>query len=165
VDEATLKKCPTPAEYLFGGPCASADPAREDHGLKKITYFSLLVVSAALVLGSVLMQSGSTFGQETDIGLDIDWTSLGSQGETSTPAASEPLPPAAPLDPADTLAPAAPEPPTAASDAGVTGLPSAGSGGYLNEKTQGSVFPLLAATVLAVLGSGSLLLASGGRRR
>jgi hypothetical protein len=137
----------------------------EEHAVRKITYLSLLAVSAALVLGAALMQSGSTFGQETDIGLDIDWTSLGSQGDTGAPVTSEPLPPAAPVDPADALAPSAPEPPIATSDPGVTGLPSAGSGGYLSDKTQRSIFPLLAATVLAVLGSGSLLRAYGGRRR
>ena len=137
-------------------------------------FLMVLAMVAAMFLGGLaLSTSGNVFGQETEDGFETDFSGVeGDLGvEEGTPSGtggSAPTTPAAPAPaaPSGGSAVAPPQAPVdAGAGAGATGLPSAGSGGYLNDSGSSALFyALLAGLGLAAMASGSLVWAHKERK-
>lgn len=131
-----------------------------------LAFMSMLTAGLLLAGATVLVPSATTFGEETDPGrilAEAEKAYAQQQAQAPAPPAQAPAPPAAPVD-----VPAA-SPDSSGGAGGVTdapsGLPSAGSGGYLNRTEHASLGYLLIGLGATLMGSGSLVWAYSRRNR
>ena len=138
-----------------------------------LAFMSVLAAGVLLATATFVLPSTTTFGNETDAAAAADalarelaqsaYLNKGSSAPSSSaPTTQAPAPPAAPLDN---------NPATGGTgNAGATGnapagLPSTGSGGYLNSESSTNYGFLLIGLGVAMMGSGSLVWAVSRRRR
>ena len=138
-----------------------------------LAFMSMLAAGVLLAGAAVLLPSAQTFGSETDEAAAAERARSiedGLQRQSAVPApnypgvasgtgdrtagAPAPVPPAAPIDP----------PAPAGSVETPAGLPSAGSGGYLNADGNLGLAYALMALAVSLFGSGSLVWAYSSRR-
>jgi hypothetical protein len=128
----------------------------------------MLAAGLLLAGATVFVPSATSFGQETDIGTLLKEAEKiaadeQKQAASQTPAqAPAPVPPAAPIDSGSD---ATPDSAGAGSTESPAGLPSAGSGGYLNASRSAGLGYMLMGLGATLIGSGSLVWAYSKRNR
>jgi hypothetical protein len=136
-----------------------------------LAFMSMLAAGLLLAGATVFVPSATSFGQETDIGTLLreaekiaadEQKQAASQTPAQAPASQAPVPPAAPID---SPSAATPDSAGAGSTESPAGLPSAGSGGYLNAGKSASLGYLLMGLGATLIGSGSLVWAYSKRNR